>query len=387
MTRTTVPEPNAADKRALITLSVLCEPGNAALADHIAEHGPAAALAGLLAEPDASPLHASIAARTRGRDVGGLADELLALAAACEARAVTRLDAEWPSAVDDLAELYDEADPDTRPPLCLWVRGHQRLDAAVANSVSVVGARCCTPYGRDIATRIAYDLATSDWTTVSGGAYGIDAAAHRGALAANGNTIAVLACGVDRPYPAANANLFDRIAEAGLLISEWPPGAIPQRHRFLTRNRVIAALTRGTVVVEAALRSGARHTARRARELDRPLMIVPGPVTSAASAGVHQLAREPGDTRVITRAAEIIEDLGRIGDDLAPPLRSTDTVRDQLDPLATRLLDAAPSRSTAAPEQIAAQAGVTVTEARRRLPDLAMRGLLDHTDGRYRLAR
>src|SRR5690606_37691766 len=128
---------------------------------------------------------------------------------------------------------------------------------------------------------------------VSGGAYGIDTAAHRGSLAADGPTVAVLACGVDRPYPLSNTNLFHRIAETGLIISEWPPGAIPQRHRFLVRNRVIAALTRGTVVVEAALRSGARHTARRAQELDRPLMIVPGPITSSYSAGVHQLARGP----------------------------------------------------------------------------------------------
>lgn len=376
-----------AERHALIALSALCEPGNAELADRIAVDGPARTLAALLAEPDASPLHASVAARARGRDGDGLVAGLLEAAAACGARAVTRYDAEWPGRVDDLAEAFDEADPNTKPPLCLWVRGPHDLAETVETSVSIVGARNCTPYGRTTATQLAYELAQHDWTVVSGGAYGIDAAAHQGTLAANGTTIAVLACGVDRPYPASNANLFDRITHTGLLISEWPPGAIPQRHRFLTRNRVIAALTLGTVVVEAALRSGARHTARKALELDRSLMIVPGPITSAQSAGVHQLARDPGETRIITRAAEIIEDLGRIGADLAPPLRSPDADRDKLDPLAARLLDAIPTRGVAAVEQVAAQAGVTVTEARRRLPVLAMNGLLTIEGDRYRLAR
>lgn len=374
------------DRTALIALSVLCEPGNAALAELLAADGPASVLARLLAEPDASPLHQMVAARAQGRDVEGLVAGLVAAGDACGARIVTRYDAEWPEGVDDLAELFDEADPNTKPPLCLWLRGPRDLAEVAASSVSIVGARCCTPYGRNIAARLAYDLGHKQWTVVSGGAYGIDAAAHKGALAADGVTVAVLACGVDRPYPAANAGLFERIAETGLLVSEWPPGAIPQRYRFLVRNRVIAALTRGTVVVEAALRSGARHTARRALELERPLMIVPGPVTSEYSAGVHQLARGPGEVRVVTRAAEVIEDLGRIGADLAPPLCSPDAVRDTLDPLAARLVDAVPARRAASAEHIAAQAGVTVVEARRRLPELAMRGLLAYERDRYRLA-
>src|SRR5205823_12763981 len=133
-----------------------------------------------------------------------------------------------------------------------------------------------------------------------------------------GTTVAVLACGIDRPYPAAHTSLFERIADEGLLLSEWPPGAAPHRQRFLIRNRVIAAATRGTVVVEAAIRSGARQTLGRARLLGRAAMAVPGPVTSALSAGCHEELRRL-DTRLVTSVAEVLEEVGRIGDDLAPP--------------------------------------------------------------------
>jgi DNA processing protein len=140
---------------------------------------------------------------------------------------------------------------------------------------------------------------------VSGGAYGIDAAAHGGALAAAGITIAVLACGPDVAYPRAHHGLLNAVAASGAVISEWPPGAPPARHRFLRRNQVIAALSQGTVVVEASARSGSLATARRAAELRRPLMAVPGPVTSAASDGCHALLRE-GRAACVTGAADIL---------------------------------------------------------------------------------
>ncbi len=172
--------------------------------------------------------------------------------------------------------------------------------------MSIVGSRAATGYGAHVASEIAADLAEQGWAVVSGGAYGIDAAAHRGALAARGVTIAILACGLDQPYPAGHAALFTDVAGDGLVVSEWPPGRRPARVRFLIRNRTIAALTCGTVVVEAGERSGALNTAGHAAELGQPLMAVPGPVTSAQSAGCHRIIRE-WDATCVTCAADVIE--------------------------------------------------------------------------------
>ena len=250
--------------------------------------------------------------------------------------------------------------------------------------VAVVGSRSATAYGSHVATELGYGLASRGWTVVSGGAYGIDAAAHRGALSAGGVTAAVLACGVDRPYPAGHASLFERIAEQGLLISEWPPGADPHRYRFLVRNRVIAGLTRGTVMVEANARSGARQTLGRAAALRRPAMVVPGPVTSAMSVGCHQAIRAGG--RLVTSYEEVLEEVGRIGDDLAPVARGPRDARDGLGMELTRVLDAVPLRRTADPGQIAASAGVPLREALRALPQLQVAGFVVERDGGWTLA-
>ena len=194
-------------------------------------------------------------------------------------------DAEWPGQLDVLGDAR---------PWGLWVRGGVDLRYACLRSVSVVGTRAATAYGAHVCTELAVSLAERGWTVISGGAYGIDGCAHRGAVAAGGTTIAVLACGVDGAYPPGHWELFRAIRECGAIVSEWPPGRVPTRHGFLVRNRVIAALSRGTVVVEAALRSGALNTARHARDQRRPLMAVPGPVTSAQSAGCHEAIREWG---------------------------------------------------------------------------------------------
>ena len=194
-------------------------------------------------------------------------------------------DEEWPGQLDDLG--------DSRP-IGLWVRGTANLRLWALRSVAVVGARACTEYGAHLATTLGAALAERGWTVASGAAYGVDGAAHRGALAADGPTLAVLASGVDHAYPRGHTELLARIAEQGLLVAELPPGAHPTRSRFIQRNRVIAALTRGTVVVEAELRSGSLVTARRALALGRYTMGVPGPVTSGLSAGVHQLLRSEG---------------------------------------------------------------------------------------------
>ncbi|EEP73957.1 DNA protecting protein dprA, partial [Micromonospora sp. ATCC 39149] len=219
----------------------------------------------------------------------------------------------------------------------------------------------------------------------SGGAFGIDAAAHRGALNAGGLTVAVLACGIDRPYPMGNAALFDRIAETGLLVSEWMPGAEPFRPRFLVRNRVIAAATRGTVLVEASARSGATQTVNRALAAGRRAMVVPGPVTSAMSVGAHELLREQPSVRLVTGVAHVLEEVGRIGADLAPPARAPQRPRDLLDDEATQVLESMPRRGSVGVDRLAARAGVDVRTALRKLSLLEELGLVRRRDDGYAL--
>jgi DNA processing protein len=206
-------------------------------------------------------------------------------------------DPEWPTQLDALAEAR---------PYALWLRGEADLRYCCLRSVSVVGSRAATAYGAHVGTEMAAALGERGWTVISGGAYGIDGCGHTGALAADGVTVAVLACGVDYAYPRGHHELFAGIAAQGVLVSEWPPGRTPTRRRFLIRNRVIGALSRGTVVVEAGLRSGALNTARHARDLGRPVMAVPGPVTSDVSAGCHKIIREWGAV-CVTSAHDVIE--------------------------------------------------------------------------------
>ena len=200
-------------------------------------------------------------------------------------------------------------------------------------------------------------------------------------------TVAVLACGVDRPYPVGNAALFEQIAESGLLISEWPPSAEPLRHRFLIRNRVIAAATRGTVVVEAAARSGAVQTMSRVLALNRTAMVVPGPVTSAMSVGCHELLRGYPQTRLVTGPAHVLEEVGRIGEHLAEPPRGPEHRRDRLDEESALVLEAVPLRGAAGPEQLAAKAGLGVRTVLRRLSLLETAGLVVRRDDGFTLAR
>jgi DNA processing protein len=213
-------------------------------------------------------------------------------------------DSEWPTQLNTLGVAR---------PYALWLRGEADLRYCCLQSVSIVGARASSAYGTHVGTEMAATLAGRGWTVVSGGAYGIDASAHQGALAADGVTIAVLACGVDHAYPPGHHDLLASIAAQGVLVSEWPPGRTPTRLRFLIRNRVIGALTRGTVVVEAGQRSGALNTARHARDLGRPVMAVPGPVTSEASAGCHKIIREWGAV-CVTDAYDVLELLTPLGE-------------------------------------------------------------------------
>ena len=193
-------------------------------------------------------------------------------------------DKEWPPALDDLGD---------RRPYVLWTRGATSFLARPLNEfVTITGARVSTSYGEHVAAELASDLVNADRVVLAGGAYGIEGAAHRAALASGGDTIAVMANGVDRPYPMGHRELLEQVADLGLLVSEVPPGAVPTRHRFIARTRLMAALSAATVVVEAGVRSGSMTVARRAHELGRTVGAVPGPVTSAASAGPNRLIHD-----------------------------------------------------------------------------------------------
>lgn len=277
------------------------------------------------------------------------------------------------------------------PPLALWVSGSGDLASVGVRSVGIVGARAATGYGEHVTADLAYGLARRGLAVVSGGAYGIDAVAHRSALAAEGHTVLVSAGGLDRPYPPGNATLFARIAEAGLLVSESPPGCAPQRHRFLTRNRLIAALATGTVVVEAAVRSGAGNTAGHCFAQGRPVMAVPGPVTSPMSAGCHALLRrEPEPALLVTSVADVLTVVGGVGEVVeAAPVEAAQDVRaelDALDPLARRVFDGLPARRPAGPDEIAQRSGVSPLEVIRALPVLDLARLVEASDAGYRIA-
>ncbi len=203
-------------------------------------------------------------------------------------------DTNWPSQLNDLALL----------PIGLFVKGN--IEALSQQSLAIVGTRNPTPYGIRAAQEFAAGFVDREWAIVSGGAYGIDSAAHKGALVAEGVTIAVTASGLDSPYPAGNQRLFEEIIENGAIITEYLPGVVARPHRFLVRNRLIAALSKATLVVEAAFRSGSLRTARDAAELARPVMAIPGPITSPTSEGCHRLIGERS-AELVTSIADAYE--------------------------------------------------------------------------------
>ena len=280
----------------------------------------------------------------------------------------------WPGALDRLE----------CPPYCVFVRGEPDLASLTERSVAVVGSRAASEYGLCVASDIADGLVARDWTVVSGAAYGIDAAAHRAALAAGGATVAVLACGADRAYQQAHRGLLDAVARTGAVVSEVPPGCAPYRSRFLARNRLIAALARATVVVEASVRSGSLTTAREARDLHLPVGAVPGPVTSMGSAGCHTLLRET-DAVLVTDAAEVAELAARIGEDLtggAP--RPPRAPEDDLDPEAYRVWSAVPVREGLTTDRLASVAGMPVPRLVAVLGALEVEGLVSRQGGTWR---
>ncbi|HEX3779029.1 MAG TPA: DNA-processing protein DprA [Pseudonocardiaceae bacterium] len=313
-----------------------------------------------------------------------LAEEDLVAAAGVGARLLIPEDDEWPAwpfVALDLASARGVRW--AGHPIALWARGTGHLGEFTERAVAVVGARAATGYGDHLATEFGYELAGNGLTVVSGAAYGIDGAAHRGAIAAGGRTIAVLGCGVDQPYPLGHATLLDTIAEHGLVLSEYPPATPPARHRFLVRNRLIAASAAGTVVIEAGRRSGARNTAATAQALGRVVLAVPGPVTSAMSVGCHELLRS-GDAYLVSNAAEVMESIGPVGIDLVEPVRAETRPTDRLDDQQLRVHEALSRSEALSPEQISAGSGVPLERVRAALPLLELVDLAEHTESGWR---
>jgi len=356
--------------------SALIEPGDGVAGRLIAAVGPVAGLELAVGDgPAPAGVDPGELARARAR-WRPRADEVTVgrafeAAARAGARLLTPEDEDWPARLDDLG--------DHAPP-CLWVRGDTAALAAPAPAVALVGARAATGYGIEVAAGLATELVAAGVTVVSGAAHGVDGAAHRAALAGGGTTTALLAGGVDRPYPVAHTGLLERVVRSGAIASEVACGTAPTRWRFLMRNRLIAALSDATVVVEAGWRSGSLNTAGHAATLGRPLGAVPGPVTTSASAGCHRLLREY-DAHCVTSADDVLELLGlspaapaRAGGDARPPTDERSRVADALSARVWRDLD-----------DIARRAGLSLVDAQALLGLLHLDGIVETEDGRWRL--
>lgn len=371
--------PSDDDRLARVALSAVGEPGDPRLADLVTSHGALAVHDRLLGDHDVDDLQTDPAARRSATDP----ERTLAEATRLGLRFVVPGDPEWPVQLDDLA-VAPALQRRGGVPLGLWVRGPARLDQ-LSGAVAVVGSRSATTYGADVAADLAAVVAESGRAVVSGAAFGIDQAGHRGALAGGGTTVAVLACGADRAYPAAHRQLIEHIAGHGAVVSEALPGWAPTRLRFLARNRLIAALTAGTVVVEAAVRSGALNTANWATRLNRHLLGVPGPVTSGPSQGVHQLIRS-GAATLVTSGADVLEAVGVAGEHLTAEPTGPGRSRDRLTTRQQQVLDAVPVATPVGADSIARTAGLGQAEVRAELDRLAGLGLVVLDQNRWRLA-
>ncbi|RKS10683.1 DNA processing protein [Nocardiopsis sp. Huas11] len=378
-----------ADARARACLTVVAPPGDLWLGELLAEYGAARVWADLVAgAPAPSAPHQEGAsdgaeqalrlerrwARWSARAGRVDPDGLLSDSAEAGIRFVAPGDPEWPGRLESL-DL-----PGGRRSHGLWVRGRGDLRHLCLRSAALVGARAATPYGEHVAAELAYGLAERSVVVVSGGAYGIDGAAHRAAHAA-GNTVVVLACGLDVDYPRGHAGLFADIARRGVLVSERPVRSTPRAPDFLIRNRLIAALTPGTVVVEAGRRSGALNTAAHATELNRALMAVPGPVTSALSVGCHLLLRD-WQAACVTCAEDVVAHVVPLGEEGA----GTPRLEAALNADTRRVLDAVP-REGAGTATIAVRSEGTLEGTMRALGMLAAAGLVERCSTGWRPPR
>ncbi len=372
------PAPSDEDRMARVALSRVIEPGDPATLKTFADLEPVEIWELLRTKAPGLERWSSRLSRVA-------AEQDLARAHRAGARFVIPGDDEWPDQIEVLTEAGQQARRGGTP-YGLWVRGKPNLRDLLESSVAIVGSRACSSYGENAAAELAGGLGDRGTTIVSGGAYGIDAAAHRGALASTGTTIAVLACGVDIPYPKSNGSLFDRIVGEGLLVSELPPGCSPTKLRFLARNRLIAASTQGTVVVEAAIRSGALNTANWSEQCGRPVLAVPGPITSRTSNGTHLLIRERNAT-LASSVADILEAISPLGHHLTPYPHTPATPEDALDHDLRRTLDAVPVLRPAPSTSIASVAGLAHDTVQECLETLAQADLVTYEASGWRLSR
>jgi DNA processing protein len=289
-------------------------------------------------------------------------------------RLITPDDEEWPAWKLLAFQGVDaRRDRDAAVPLALWALGSGSLVELTERAVAVVGTRAASGYGEHVTARFVEDLSGAGLTVVSGAAYGIDGVAHRAALAAGAPTVAVLACGVDRAYPAGHARMLRDIAETGIVLSEYPLGVAPARHRFLARNRLVAGLSDVVLVVEAGARSGARNTAAWSSRLGKPVLAVPGPVTSAASVGCHRMIRD-GYAQLVARAEDVIAAAGPITleENESGPARRLDS----LSAVELSVYEALPATGAIGVRELSEQSGQPLAAVRGALPMLELEGVV-----------
>lgn len=355
--------------------SFLVEPGDRVAGALIRRFGATEALERIVSRPAASTLAddelaatdiADALARWEPRLETPALFRSLTSAASLGIRIIRAGDESWPPGLDDLGD---------HAPRVLWLRGTVDALNSLSASVSIVGARASTGYGEHVAMDFAAGFVSRGYSVVSGGAYGIDGMAHRATLACGGVTVAVMAGGLDNLYPSGHEELLKRIMSTGGVVSEVPPGGAPTRWRFLQRNRLIAALSGGTVVIEAGYRSGSLNTATHARDLDRPLGVVPGPITSGQSAGCHRLLRTNPAAMLVTSVADMIEHMsGNLADDQFEERETAETVR-VMDALSDRSRDLS---------SIAQRSGLSETGAQTVLDALVSTGKAAVSDNGWR---
>ncbi len=392
---------------ALAGLVRVCEPPSASLASFVSRVGPIRAWQGVMERRAPQAVLSATAARTQNvtREVlFQRAREDLAVAAKSGARLIGPGDQHWPA---DAVAAFDGALArgvrGAGPPIALYVRGRTLADLP-GNGVTIVGSRASSGYGQRVAGEMSHELASRGLTVISGAALGIDSAAHRAALLTGGttgapagpipsaeqpSTVAVLACGIDRAYPESNRALLDAIAEQGAVVSEYPPGTTPARHRFLVRNRLIAALGAATIVVEAGRRSGTLSTAAAAEQLGRLVMAVPGPVTSAMSVGCHLLLADRF-AQLVTNADDVLAALGRSRPPPAGPAGNDEPGSDPRHPTdgldldSARVYDSLPARGYRSVDELVTESGLLPSQVLGSLAVLELHGLAKRNGAEWR---
>jgi DNA processing protein len=354
------------DAFAEVAWGFLTEPGDRIAGALIRRWGAADSLSHILSRPAASNLAnddvsaaevAEALARWEPRMDAPSLFRSLSTAVSVGAKVVRSSDAVWPTGLTDLGD---------HGPRVLWCRGDVHALPSPERAVAIIGARASTGYGEHVAMDFAAGLTSRGFTIVSGGAYGIDGMAHRATLACGGSTVAVLAGGIDQLYPAGHDELLRRIIASGVVISEVSPGGAPTRWRFLQRNRLIAAMAGATVVIEAGYRSGSLNTATHARDLDRPIGVVPGPITSGASTGCHRLLRTNPATTLVSSVADVAELIGHGSPGDRFDARDSDTV--------VRILDSLSSTKPRTVDAVAAKAGIDMATVTATLGSLEAEG-------------